>query len=229
LKAQVAAAALAGAVLAIPAQAAAATLAASPVKKCYRDDESITLKGSAFPAATGVDVARGGTTLNKTPIMTDALGAFSGTLTLAQTTGVQDKVYTASVDGNPAINATLTLRVSAVEVNVSPELAPPGTRLLVTARGFTNGDKLYAHIVRRQSGSRAKRKPRTLELGAVKGACGKLRTRARLVPRDLGEGVYRIQFDTKRTYSKRTAVKDVWHLSVVPQGAGAARASGLRR
>jgi hypothetical protein len=48
-----------------------------------------------------------------------------------------------------------------------------------------------------------------------------MKTRARLVPRNLGQGVYRIQFDTKKDYSKGTAVKDVWHLSVVPRSAGA--------
>jgi hypothetical protein len=222
LKLHLSALGLGALVLAIPAHAsAAASLTATPAKPCYRDHESIKLMGAGFPALTDVNVSREGTNLNKEPIGTDATGAFSGTLTLAQTTGVEDKVYTASVISDTSNAATLTLHVSAVEVNVQPELAPPGTRLRISARGFTNGDRLYAHIVRRRSGGSGKRKPRTLDLGRLRGACGKMKTRARLVPRNLGQGVYRIQFDTKKDYSKGTAVKDVWHLSVVPRSAGA--------
>ncbi|HEY1275312.1 MAG TPA: hypothetical protein VGF25_10395 [Thermoleophilaceae bacterium] len=212
------AAVVAGALaLAGPAQAAAEpTLTATPEKKCYRDKEKITLDGAGFGAGAQVNVFRDDTRLNDDPIVTSDLGTFSGKLTLAQTTGVLERTYTATDMANSSMTASLNITVSAVEVKVSPESAPPGTLRKLSARGFTNGERLFAHIVRRKSG-----KTRTLRLGRLTGACGKLKARARLVPKDIGPGVYMIQFDTKRRYSSHTGVRDRWHLSVVMARAGA--------
>jgi hypothetical protein len=77
----------------------------------------------------------------------------------------------------------------------------------INARGFTTGNTLWAHVIK------GKRK-RHIRLGKLRGACGKLETRRRLLRRNAAFGVHRIQFDTFRRYSPGRAVRDRVSISV---------------
>ena len=75
-------------------------------------------------------------------------------------------------------------------------------RLLGTlkASGFTTGKTLWAHVTKGKS-------RRTLKVGTLSGACGGLKTRKRLLPRNAALGLHTIQFDTFRRYDPKQAVR----------------------
>ena len=83
----------------------------------------------------------------------------------------------------------------------------PGRILRINARGFTTGKTLWAHITRGKS-------KRTIKLGRLKGACGSLKTRKRLLPQNAALGVHTLQFDTFRRYNKRQPVRDRYTITV---------------
>jgi hypothetical protein len=190
----------AAALLAAPASANAAALAAVPAKDCYRTGEKITLNGSGYTPNQTVTVTSDGKALGTD--VPDAAGNFSGDLTVGVPRGEKVKTYTATDQSNPAITASLKLRVSALTVNLKPKSGPPGRRFRIGARGFTTGKRLYAHIVKGKF-------RRTVRVGRLTGPCHRITARKRLFPSTIGIGLYRVQFDTKRRYSRKTKVKIV--------------------
>ena len=201
-----AAAALALAIVAAPATAGAATLGVSPRKSCYRAGESVGFAGAGYTPNGSVQVNVDGRVLNTVP--TDGSGTFAGLLTLGDPNGERVKTYSAVDTSNTAIQASLPLRVSSLDVTVKPESGVPGRVLRVRARGFTTGNTLYAHVVR---GSRNRRNVR---IGALRGACRKLSVRKRLFRRQTHAGSYTVQFDTRRHYSSKTAVRVRFQVSL---------------
>ena len=186
--------------LAAPSAANAAALVASPMKQCYRAGEQVTLSGSGYTPNQGVSIASDGQPLGSA--IADAAGNFAGSLRVGVPRGQKVKTYSATDQGNPANTAAVQLRVTALTVNLRPRRGRPSRRFRIGARGFTTGKALYAHIVRK--GFR-----RNVRIGRLKGPCHKISARKRLFPRNVGTGFYRVQFDGRRRYSKRTKVKVV--------------------
>jgi hypothetical protein len=193
--------------LALPATASAATLAVSPVKSCYRSGERIGLTGTGFTPNSTVTIAVDGSTLGTAP--TDPTGAIpaGGTLTVAQRSGEKVKNVTATDNANTANVGTIGLRVSAFTVGVRPRNGKPGARLRIAARGYLGRGTLRAHIVRGSS-------RRTVRVGRLKGACGSGTFRKRLFSRNTAPGVYRVQFDTRRRYSRSTREKITYRVRI---------------
>ena len=203
-------AAAASVALAAPALSSAATLAAAPAKDCYRGGgvvnhktgavtgEVVTLSGTGFTPNGTVGITSNGKFLGTDNV--DAAGNFSGILTLNLASGQALKTYAATDQANPALTASAPLRTSALTVNLKPKQGPPGRLFKIGARGFTTGKRLYAHIVK--GGFR-----RTIKIGRLKGPCHKIIARKHLFPSNVATGVYRVQFDSKRKYSKKTKVK----------------------
>jgi hypothetical protein len=201
-------AAATAALLAASAPAAtAATLAQDPVKKCYRDDESVNLEGAGFSPNGSVTIARDGVPFDQR-LTTDALGRFLGALKLAQATGQSRRTYTATDSVDPGLVATTRLTVSAVEVKVEPEESAPGELLRIGARGFTDGKTLYAHIKRKR------KRVRNVRVGRLRGACAKLVARKRLFKASAPSGTYRVQFDAHRRYRPGTEVQFAFRVTV---------------
>jgi hypothetical protein len=197
---------LAGAAaLALPSAASAAELSVSPQKPCYSSGESVNLLGTGFSPLGSASVTRDGEHLGA--LNTDGNGAFNGVLTLAQNSGRQTKTYTATDGTDSSITASAQIVVSSVRVGLKPASGAPGRILRITARGFTTGKTLWAHITR----GRAKR---TIKLGRLKGACGSLTTRKRLLPQNAALGVHTLQFDTFRRYNSRQPVRDRYTITV---------------
>ena len=92
-------------------------------------------------------------------------------------------------------------------MDITPEEGSPGRLMTLKARGFTTGRTLWAHIIRGKS-------KRNLKIGGLKGACGNLEARRRLLPRRAGLGVHTIQFDTFRRYRANRAVRDRYTITV---------------
>jgi hypothetical protein len=108
------------------------------------------------------------------------------------------------------MTASVQILVSSVRVGLKPANGPPGRIMSITARGFTTGPTLWAHVVRGKT-------RRNVKLGAVKGACGGLKTHKRLLPRNAPVGVYTLQFDTFRRYDgreKNRPVRDRYTITV---------------
>jgi hypothetical protein len=184
--------------LVAPASASAASLTVSPQKRCYSSGESLSLLGTGFSPLGTASVTRDGAPLGA--LKTNANGAFNGVLTVAQTSGKRTKTYTASDDQMPTLTASTQITVSAVRVDLSPADGAPGRRMSIKASGFTTGKTLWAHVTKGKS-------RRTLKIGSLSGACGGLKTRRRLLPRDAALGLHTIQFDTFRRYNRKQPVR----------------------
>jgi len=193
------------AALAVPSAASAASLTVAPQKRCYGSGESVNLLGAGFTPSASANITRDDALLGA--LNTDAAGAFNGVLTLAQNSGRQTKTYTATDTTTPTLTASAQITVSSVRVRLKPANGAPGRRMTITAHGFTTGRTLWAHVLHGSS-------KRNLKVGALSGACGNLKTRRRLLPRDAALGVHAIQFDTFRRYSPRRPVRDRYTITV---------------
>jgi hypothetical protein len=203
VKGRLALAAVAGAAatLAAPALAEAAAVGLlQPQKACYRSGEQVGVGGSGYTPNTGVTITADGQALRSGPTA-DPNGNFAGNLTVGQRRGSKLKTYAFTDQSNPANTAALPpLRVSALSVTLRPRNGRPNRLFRIRARGFTTGSRLYAHVVRR--GYR-----RNIRLGRLRGACHTLATRRRLFTSGLPTGIYTVQFDSRRRYSRGTRVK----------------------
>ena len=193
------------AMLVLPSAASAAELTVSPEKRCYRSEEVVDLLGTGFTPLSTVTVTRGGTAFD--PLRTQADGSFGGELKLFLASGRETRTYVATDDSNPSLTASAQITVSAVRVGLKPANGAPGRIMTVTARGFTTGSVLWAHV--RYRGS-----TRNVKIGRLTGACHGLKTRKRLLSQNAALGVHTIQFDTFRRYRAKRAVKDLYTVSV---------------
>src|SRR3954447_12508346 len=191
--------------LAAPATASAASLSVSPQKRCYSSGETLNLMGADFSPLGNASITRDGTALGS--LKTDANGGFTGILTVAQTSGKRTKTYTATDDAVSTLSASAQITVSAVRVDLSPANGAPGRRMSIKASGFATGKTLWAHVTKGKS-------RRTLKIGDLSGACGGLKTRKRLLPRNAAVGVHTIQFDTFRKYNRKQPVNDRYTVTV---------------
>lgn len=205
LRGSVAAIACVG-LLAAPAAADAAQVGVRPVKSCYRSGESLFFGGLGYTPNSGVNVTGDGSSLGT--LATAANGTFGGTLRVGLANGEKIKSYAATDQVNPAITAATGVRVSALDVGVKPKRGRPGRKVRIKARGFTSGTRLYAHI------RRGRRYRRNLRIGRLKRACHKLSAKKRFFSRRTKSGVYTIQFDTKRRYSRKTSVRVRYSVTV---------------
>jgi hypothetical protein len=192
--------------LAAPATASAASLQVTPQKRCYSSGETLNLLGAGFSPLGRANIERDGNALGS--LTTQADGTFAGALTVAQTSGRRTKTYTATDDSVPSLSASLQITVSAVRVDLSPVTGAPGRRMTIKASGFTTGKTLWAHVTKGKS-------KRTLKVGRLSGACGGLKTRRRLLPRNASFGLHTIQFDTFRRYNPKQPVRYRYTIDVV--------------
>jgi hypothetical protein len=199
------------AALAFPSAASAASLTVSPQKRCYGSGESVSFLGTGFTPTTDpanpnqANVTRPGTNVGLLDV--DANGAFNGVLTVALDSGRETRTYTATDLTDPSITASAQITVSSVRVDLRPTNGAPGRILRINAHGFTTGKTLWAHVRRGKS-------KRNLKIGRLKGACGNLKTRKRLMPQNAAVGVHTVQFDTFRRYKADRPVKDAYTITV---------------
>jgi len=199
--------------------ASAATMTPSPAKKCFHDNEAVTLSGTGFSPNNQVSISRDGMVFAQ-KLTTSPMGEFVGSLTLRQGTGQTKRRYTATDVLNPALTASTSLLVSAIEVKVRPDTGTPGKLLRIGARGFTTGKTLYAHIVR-------KGKARNERIGRLSGPCSKVVARKRLFTKKTKVGNYRVQFDTKRRYDADTEVRYAFTVDISLQPKASASQSSI--
>jgi hypothetical protein len=183
-------------VCAAPASASAATLA--PGQACFGDGDPITLGGTGFTPGAPVTVAADGRQFNGALTAT-ATGTIAGRLVpFSLVAGkTQNSVFTATDTANPANVGQTTVTRARLRVTVSPANASPRSVRRFRATGFTAGSTLYRHIVRGRAVSNGK-------MAKLKGACRAASVRKRLFRKNAKSGTYRVQFDSKRSYSTKT-------------------------
>jgi hypothetical protein len=193
---------------ALAVEAHAAALNVFPAKPCYGSGEKVLLGGTGFSPNGSVRITSDGRPVAGPPLPTTASGGFGAVLTVNRLTGGGTKTY-AAIDGtNATLTASIGLRVIAPSVRVRPLSGTSGKRIRIRARGFATGRTLYAHVVRG-------RYRRNVRLGRLKGACHTLSVRRRIFRRGTRIGRYRVQFDTRRRYSRRTVVRVRYRVRVV--------------
>ena len=199
--------AVAGAALAAAAPAQAATLALGGSKSCYRAGDTLTVNGAGFTPNGQASVTLEGRSLGTVP--TDPAGNFSTPLTIGVLEGIGNRLLVATDALNPANVGQAQFLGSSLDVTVRPKNGAAGRKLRVKASGFTTGKRLYAHIIR-------KRYKRNVFVGKLKGPCRTLKLRKRVLPPGTPTGVYTVQFDTKRRYSKKTKIWVKFTVTVFP-------------
>jgi hypothetical protein len=193
------------ALLMLPAGAFGASIGLVPHKNCYRAGEKVFLGGTGFTADTPAEVTLDRKSLGKT--QADGQGVIRGVLSLGAVTGERNRLLAATDQANVANYATLTLHATNVAVNVKPRHAGPGRAVRIKARGFTDSKRLYAHV-------RRGRYRRNVGIGRLKGACRKLSRRKRIFSLATRPGSYTVQFDGKRSYSKKTRPRIVYRVTI---------------
>jgi len=190
----------------LPASAFGASIGVAPQKRCYRASERVFLGGSGFTANTPAEVTLDRKSLGQTPA--NGQGMIFGVLSLGAVRGERNRLLTVTDQANAANFATLTLRATDVAVNVKPRRAGPGRAVRIKARGFTASKRLYAHV------RRGRRYRRNVGIGRLKGACGKLSRKKRIFRLGTRPGVYTVQFDGKRRYSKKTRPRILYRVTI---------------
>jgi hypothetical protein len=183
-------------VLACAAPAAAQTIGIAPVKPCYQPGDEITATGAGFTAGGAVDIQINGTSLGQ--IAADGAGAFGVPITLGVMRKGKGYALTAIDQTNPALQATTSYLGAATEVSVSPQKAPAGTKRTIKGWGFVGGPKVYMHV-RGPGGYKSDKK-----IANAGGPCGTFAVRKRMTSSSVQDGKYKVQFDHKAKYSKKT-------------------------
>jgi hypothetical protein len=193
---------------AVAGTAQAQSLTISPPKPCYVAGEQITTTAAGFTPGGFVDFTLDGTALG--PLVADAAGNAVGTLRLGGMRGAKSHGFTATDRTNPALVANVAFLGTTRQVVVKPQDAAAGTKRRLKGYGFMNGPRVYMHV-RGQGYSADKR------VAKPSGPCGTFATRKVIVPASAGLGRYRVQFDHKKKYSKKTRPRFVGTMTVRPR------------
>jgi hypothetical protein len=194
------------ALLMLPASAFGASIGLVPRKSCYRSGEQVFLGGTGFTANTPAEVTLDRKSLGRTTA--DGQGMIRGLLSLGAVRGERKRLLAVTDQANAANYGALTLRATDVAVSVKPRRAGPGRAVRFKARGFTNSKRLYAHI------RRGRRYRRNVGIGRLNGACRKLSRKKRIFSLGTRPGVYTVQFDGKRRYSKKTRPRILYRVTI---------------
>jgi hypothetical protein len=183
----------------LAAPAAAATL--DPLKPCYvsagaGDDrrEAVVLHGAGFTPGAMVDIFIDGVPAASGPV--DAVGEVDArVLAPFQREGARDFTITVAEQNNPANVVTVTSRVTALRVTLSPREARPTAKVLYRGSGFTADAPVFAHYL--YGGAVRK----TVRLVRRPEACGAFEVRRRQIPVRPRVGNWTVQIDQQQTYT----------------------------
>ena len=188
--------------------AQAQSLTIAPVKPCYLAGESITTTAAGFTAGGLVDFSLDGKALG--PLVADPAGTVVGSLRLGGMRGAKSHGLTATDQTNPALVANAAFLGTTRQVVVKPKDAAAGTPRRLKGYGFMNGPRVYMHV--RGNGYSSDKR-----IAKPSGPCGTFATRTVIVPASAGLGRYRVQFDHKKKYSKKTRPRSKGTMRVHPR------------
>lgn len=174
----------------------AATLTMTPVKACYLAGDTVTATATAFTPANPIDFSIDGQFIGQR--FADSAGSFTTELTFGPMKGVRTHTLSATDAGNPALTASTSYTGTTLHVDVNPANAKAGKKLRVKGYGLLGGKKVYMHVRgphRYKSDSKVAR---------TKAPCGTFKTHRKIVPAGARPGTYKVRFDAKKKFSKKT-------------------------
>jgi hypothetical protein len=181
---------------AFAATAQAASLSINPAKACYVSGESPTVAGAGYTPNSTVTAAFAGQTAT---FDTDPAGNTGLILHFPGVKGIKTLGIAVTDNANPALTASLPLLVTRLHVDVNPAKATAGKKLRVKGYGLLGGSKVYMHV-RGPGGYRADKR-----IATSHAPCGTFKTHRKLVPAGVRSGKYKVRFDAKKKYSKKTS------------------------
>ena len=188
----------AGLLLALPGVSEAATLAAG--KSCFKTGTKARLVGTGFAPESPIEFAVNGRTLTAN-VTSDEAGDVAVTYSPPDTR-TERKLMIRATDSEGTTARTTIYVTRKRRVTADPASAPDVEewRAVFGLYGFGTGTA-YIHYVNPKG-----RFKRTVSLGRLRGPCGRLLSdRRRVLPfRNPQYGFWKLQFDTRRRYSKRT-------------------------
>jgi len=160
------------------------------------DIELTTTNGTAFGTVTA------GTT-----------GAFETTIPapLLSSSGPAEAAFTMTAQDEDTPLATppsATFNVANLAVLTRPSEAKPGKKVTFTFSGFVSGAQIYGHYLH------GKKVTASTRFGKAAGACGTLKTKAKLYPGKQKYDSYNVQFDDSRKYSPASVPRVLYMLTV---------------
>jgi hypothetical protein len=182
-------------IAATAATAQAATLAIGPARACQISGQAVNMLGGGYTPGGYVDIAIDGQSLGQLP--TDSAGSLAGRITLGALRGVKSHSVVSTDTTNPALTASTSFVGTTRQVTVKPQHARAGKKLKLKGYGFLKHAKAYMHV--RGHGLSIDNR-----VGKPKGACGTWSAHRGIVPSSAAAGVYHVQFDQKKRYSKKT-------------------------
>jgi hypothetical protein len=204
--------------LAMAATAEAATVAITPVKGCYLTGESDTLSGAGYTPNGSVAIAVDGTTVFS--LTADATGNIGTTLQFGTMKAVKTHSLTATDAANPALTATVSFVGTTHQVATRDSRGKPGKKVKLRGYGFLFGRKAYMHV--NGHGIHT-----TTFLARPKAPCGTFSVKKKLVRKGAPIGKYKVQFDARKKFSKKTQPRLVYPLTVFPVASGASAFAGV--
>jgi hypothetical protein len=174
----------------------AATLTPTPAKACYVSGEQVDVNGTGFTPSSTVNATFAG---NSGTFVTDTAGAMEPLrLTFPSVKGIKLLTMTVTDDTNPAITASLDFRTTLLHIDVNPTNAKAGKKLRIKGYGLLGGKKVYMHV-RGPHHYRSDTK-----VARTKAPCGTFKIHRKIVPAGARPGVYKVLFDAKKKFSKKT-------------------------
>jgi hypothetical protein len=185
--------------LAAAPPARAAPFERKPLKPCYvsaapTQRQAVTIVAGGFTPSAGVAVALDA--VFQTAWTADAGGTVRGQVP-APWMPAGDRPFSLQLTerGNPANTLTLTTKVTALSVTLTPARARPSRRVRFSGRGFTAKRPVYAHYLFKG------RLRKTVRLARPSGDCGTFSMRARQIPiAHPHVGQWTVDFDQRRRY-----------------------------
>lgn len=194
--------------IAVPATAQAATLEAS--RTCYPNGKEVVLTGDGFAPDAAITF-----TVNGRRISGNAIAGDEGGFTVTYpppTAETQDRLVIGATDseGTAARTRLFVTRQRAVTAHPAKTDNVRTWKAVFKLWGFRRG-KAFVHYIAPNGRHR-----KTVKLGRLKGPCGRLRTRKRRVLpfANPSYGKWKLQFDTRRRYRKRTVNRRVIPVNV---------------
>jgi hypothetical protein len=185
--------------LAAPQAAQAAVLA--PLAPCYRSvnessRENVAVQASGFTPGAAVDVYIDGVQV-QSGVLALPDGTVSGSVD-APYQGFGQRPFTLTVTEHDARanTASATSLVTALDMRLKPRRTAPQRQVRFLGRGFTDGDEVFGHYLRRG------KLRKTVSLGAPQGPCGRVDVRGRQIPvRNPRVGRWVLQVDNAAEYT----------------------------
>jgi hypothetical protein len=209
--------------LSLPAAASAQNLMLSSDRSCYGPNQLISLTGYGFTPDSDVALSADGQQLGIG--IADYDGIFLASLRAPRLPFASLPLRFTATDQTYLLNrASTSVRLTSLDVSVTPATGDPSRPRRIRARGFFNGRTLYAHV--RHSGH-----TRNVRIGDLRGACRRLDVTRRLFGGGVRAGAYKLHFDTSRRYfpAAGSRVSYAVRIASAPSGVRASAAATRAR